>query len=227
MADNPSPHCSSALDGFLDLGREYREAHSLDNTFDRNVRNAFVEALASEYWEPIRLHLVKRGCSPKNAAAAAGVNRSTSARWVRGETVPSFPTICQLFAWSGLDMKGVAFPDGREALWRAFFRTVEHVRQCLAENDANDAESTFDRQQWECVRLALSSTAILEALRASEEQGARLAAAADRVARDLGALFPEGRIRDGPGVQRVLRDWLIPWVLFCTVIPDDQRGAEQ
>jgi hypothetical protein len=124
-------------------------------------------------------------------------------------------------------MKGVAFPDGREALWQAFFRAVEHVRRCLAESDANEAQSTFDRQQWECVRLALSSPAILEALRASEEQGARLAAAADGVARDLGALFPKGRIRDVPGVQRVLQDWLIPWVLFCTVIPYDQRGAQQ
>jgi hypothetical protein len=132
-----------------------------------------------------------------------------------------------LFAWSGLDMKGVAFPDGGEALWRAFFRAVEQVRRCLSESDANDAESTFDRQQWECVRLALSSTAILEALRASEGQEGRLAAAAEGVARDLGALFPKGRIQDGPGVQRVLGTWLIPWVLFCTVIPYDQRGAEQ
>jgi hypothetical protein len=227
MADDPSPRCSPALDGFLALGREYREEHSLDNTFDRNVRNAFLEALASEYWKPICKYLVQNRCPPSAAAAAAGLNRSTSSRWVRSETVPSFSTICLLFAWSGLNMKGVTFPDGREALWRAFFRAVEHVRRCLAESDANDAESTFDRQQWECVRLALSSTAILEALRASEEQGTRLAAAADGVARDLGDLFPKGRIRDGPGVQRVLQDWLIPWVLFCTVIPYDQRGAEQ
>jgi hypothetical protein len=227
MNDIPSPHCSPALDGFLALGREYREEHGLGNTFDRNVRNAFLEALASEYWKPIKDYLVQNRCPPRAAAAAAGFNRSTSSRWVRSETVPSYPTICLLFAWSGLDMKGVAFPDGREALWRAFFRAVGHVRRCLAENDANDAELTLDRQQWECVRLALSSTEILEALRASEGQGARLAAAADGVARDLGALFPKGRIRDGQGVQSVLQDWLIPWVLFCTVIPYDQRGAEQ
>ena len=40
MADNSSPHCSPALDGFLALGREYRKKHSLGNTFDRDVRNA-------------------------------------------------------------------------------------------------------------------------------------------------------------------------------------------
>jgi hypothetical protein len=227
MPDNPSPHCSAVLDGFLVLGREYREKHSLGNTFDRDVRNAFEEALASEYWESIRQYLVQNRRPPKSAAAAAGFNRSTYSRWVRSETVPSFPTICRLFAWSGLDMKGIAFPDGREALWRAFFRAVTHVRRCLPESNANDAEPAFDREQWECVRLALSTTAILEALRASEGQEIRLAAAADGVARDLGALFPKGRIRDGPGVQRVLQDWLIPWVLFCTVIPYDQRGAEQ
>jgi hypothetical protein len=188
------------------------------------VRNAFLEALASEYWKPIQQYLVQSRCPPAAAAAAAGFNRSTSSRWVRSETVPSFPTICLLFAWSGLDMNGVAFPDGRESLWRAFFRAVAHVRRCLHESNANDAEPAFDREQWECVRLALSSTAILEALRASEGQETRLTAAADCVARDLGALFPKGRIRDGPGVQRVLQDWLIPWVLFCTVIPYDQRG---
>jgi hypothetical protein len=227
MADNPSPHSSPALNGFLALGREYREEHSLDNTFDRNVRNAFLEALASEYWKPISQYLVQNRCPPAATAAAAGLNRSTSSRWVRSETVPSFPTLCLLFAWSGLDMKCVAFPDGSEALWRAFFRAVEHVRGYLAQSDANDAESTLDREQWECVRLALSSTAILEALRASEGQGAQLAAAADGVARALGDLFPKGRIRGSPGVQRVLQDWLIPWVLFCTVIPYDQRGVEQ
>jgi transcriptional regulator with XRE-family HTH domain len=228
MTNMALPFGSRVLDGFLALGHEYRREYDLDELFDKGVRNCLSEALVRQYWGPIHQFLVRNHISAKDAGAAAGVNRSTYTRWMKSETHPSFPTICQIFAWAGLDMKGVPFPGGREALWQAFFRALEEIRQRLPTRSRGQKDvPLLDAEQWECLRMGVCSEAVLEGLRAGVAGRERLRAATDGLASDLARRFPGGQLRDGAVVRRVFDDWLIPWVLFYTVVPYDEKGVEQ
>jgi transcriptional regulator with XRE-family HTH domain len=225
MPNDATPPRSRILEGFLALGHDYRHRHGLGAEFDRDVKNFFAEAVSGEYWGPIRQYFARNHYSLKDAGAAAGINRSTVSRLLRSETSPSFSTICLMFAWLGLDLKGVAFPAGPDALARAFVRTVQYLRGRLPEAERGVPELPFDAEQWQCLRLGVASEAILHALRPGEEPG-RLTAATDGVAGELVRLFPGGRIKDGAAVREVFQNWLISWVLFYTVVPFAERGVE-
>jgi transcriptional regulator with XRE-family HTH domain len=228
MTDTSTPPRPCVLDGFLALGDDYRRRHDLGTEFDKDVKSFFAAAVAGEYWAPIRQYFAQNCVSLKEAGAAAGINRSTVSRLLRRETNPSFGTVCQMFAWLDLNPCAVPFPDGRDALARAFVRTVAFLRGRLPEAERGAADpGPFEEEEWDCLRLGVCSEAILEALRAGEdEKPGKLAAATEGVAADLARRYPNGRIKDGAAVRRVFQDWLIPWVLFYTVIKFEERAVE-
>jgi hypothetical protein len=142
--------------------------------------------------------------------------------------VPNYATICLLFARCDLDMKGVAFPAGHEAFRTAFFKTVEHIRsRYLGENSGQ-----FDDEAWECLRLVLRSQPVLRAFEVTDKREDRntsefkntLRRSAAAIAVDIERRFPAGRVKEAADVQQIVGEWLIPWVLFYTVVPPSPRG---
>jgi hypothetical protein len=246
---------ASMLEGFVKLGREYRAVNGLKQAFDDDVRGVFLNSLSRAYWQPTRDFMANNNWPVAKACKAAGVNPSTCHRWNTGETVPNYATVCLLFAQCDLDMRGVRFPTGQEALRLAFFKTLDHIRLGLATPSfleviraggrpaSDDLRSRreelarskdlveFDEEAWECLRLVLRNDAVLKAVQAAEHadgdpHGAAEAMrqAAESIASEMTTRYPAGRIRDASGVQRTVSEWLIPWVLFYTVIPPAQRG---
>ena len=217
------PLHSRVLEGFLALGKAYRQEHGLGPAFEKEVKSFLAEAVAGEYWEPIRQYLRQSQHSLKDAGEAAGLNRSTISRLLRNETSAIVPTICLIVAWLGLDMKDVDFPTGRDARRRVFLRTVGYIRTRLPEGErGEEGAAPFDDEAWECLRLALSSPAVQEAVKA----GGDVNAAVESVAREWCRRGRGGRVKDGEDVRRVFREWLIPWALFYTVVPYAERGIE-
>lgn len=243
------------LEGFVKLGREYRDANGLRDTFDDDVRTVFLTSLSRAYWRPTRDFMATNKWPVAKACEAAGVNPSTCHRWNTGETVPSYATVCLLFARCDLDMKGIPFPAGQEAFRLAFFKTLDHIWLVLATPSFMEAISAdgrpaagdlrtrreelarakglveLDEEAWECLRLVLRNEAVLAAAQAVEapagdRDGAVEAVrqAAESIAGEMATRYPSGRIRDAAGVHRTVSEWLIPWVLFYTVIPPALRG---
>lgn len=87
-----------AYEGFVKLGREYREVNGLGAAFDEDVRGAFLNSLSRAYWRPTREFMASNKWPAAKACEAAGVNPSTCHRWNTGETLPSYATVCLLFA---------------------------------------------------------------------------------------------------------------------------------
>jgi hypothetical protein len=143
--------------------------------------------------------------------------------------VPNFETVCLLFARCDLDMKGVRFPSGHEAFRAAFSKTVEHIRSRYL----GERATPLYPESWECLRLVLRDQAVLDSIAGTEKAAGgdargvleRLRHAAGAIAREVETRFPTGRIKDAEGVQRTIGEWLIPFVLFYTVIPPAQRGC--
>jgi hypothetical protein len=215
------------LDGFARLAEEYCEQKGLGAGFQKEVRGFFLKSLARTYWDSLRRYMASTTWPVAKACKAAGLDPSTHTRW--DQMVPTFETICLLFARCDLDMKGVGFPTGHEAFRSAFFKTVEHIRSKYLHN----APSRLDEDAFECLRQVLHSQAVLEALQVTEKPAARDAKevmerinqAAEAIAAGMRTRLPKGRINDAATVQQAIADWLIPWVLFYTVIPSAQRGC--
>lgn len=90
----------------------------------------------------------------------------------------------------------------------------------------------LDEEAWECLRAVLRSDAAMKAVEAAGRPAAEAAPAGDGlglavadIAAEMTTRFPAGRIRDAEGVRQTLSQWLIPWVLFHTVIPLGHRGS--
>jgi hypothetical protein len=221
----PAP--APVIDGFVGLGREYRDRKGFGLEFQKDVRGYFLKALARTYWNPVRSFMAQKKWPVAIACKAAGLDPSTHTRW--DEMTPTFETICVLFARCDLEMKDVEFPAGHEAFRTAFFRTVEYIRS----KHMKEPQSQLDEEMWECLRLVLGAPAVLEALQATgrsksedaKEVVERLRQAIEDLVAELVTRFPNGRIKDVAGAEKAISDWLIPWVLFYTVIPPSRGGS--
>jgi hypothetical protein len=221
--------CSAVLEGFVKLGEEYRQHHDLGDGFHKRVRGFFLKSLARAYWEPTRQYMATTSWPVAAACELAGVDPSTPTRWDR--MVPDYTTICLLFARCDLDMRGVPFPRGHEAFRRAFFKTLEYIR---AEELSQRQLASLDNERWECLRLGLGSQAVLDAVTVDDNPKSRslkakelrknFRAAAETIATEMGRQFPAGSIKNAEGVEQTIGDWLIPWVLFYTVVPYVWKG---
>jgi hypothetical protein len=216
------------LEGFKKLGIELRGSRGLGDDFSKRVRRLLAKSIAREYWFPTREHMARAGLPVRKACKVAGVDPSTPTRW--DEMVPDYTTICTLFARCDLDMNDVPFPKGHDAFLAAFFTTLKFIRdQELKEKPS----ASIDRERWECLRHVMLSQAIIDAMTVAIDPvmsgGYResskattlkenLGSALEMIAAKVAKRFPAGSIKNAADVQTTVSDWLIPWVLFYTVV---------
>lgn len=214
------------LHGFLSLAREYCEETGLGLAFQKEVRGFFLKSLARGYWDSMRRYMASSAWPVIKACKAAGLDPSTHTRW--DEMIPTFETICLLFARCDLEMKDVAFPNGHAALKSAFLKTVEHIRS----KHLKESTARLDDETFECLRQVLTNPVVLRAVEKPSPAGeqeedamdltAEFGRAMEAIACALRDKFPSGRIRSGAAVQQAVDGWLIPWVLIYIALPPAQ-----
>ncbi len=222
------------FDGFVQLGWEWREAENFGEKFKKDVWSFFLKSLVQSFWRPMRKSMAEQGCHLQEAGKRAGINRSTLSRWSKEEHTPEFYNVCLIFARNDLDLNKVQFPVGHEAFREALFKTLKLIAAKIQKSPQTrqNTPELFTAEHWECLWHILQSQPILNALRGnSTDESSHLNAFQETLGKEftkitekLSVRFPNGQIQTISDVKLTVSAWLIPLVLFYTVVPYEMKG---